>query len=296
MINAFTVDVEDYYQVSGFERDVPRSQWDQYESRVVDYTRRMLSILDHHGVRATFFVLGWVAQKHPQLVREIQRAGHEIGSHSFWHRLVYEQTRDEFREDLRQSRDVLEDIVGQPVTLYRAPSFSITRDSLWALEILVQEGFTVDSSIFPTRHDRYGIPGAPAAGHTVGTSSGSLYELPPSVFRAGPWSLPVAGGGYFRLYPFPFIRRVLARLNQSGQSFVFYVHPWELAPDQPRMRAGSRSARWRHYLNLSRTENRLNRLLGQFQFGRICDVVSPQHRRQTPSWEAGDRRQMEPRC
>ena len=154
LINAFTVDVEDYFQVSAFEKYVARSQWDQYASRVVDNTRRLLRLLNRHDVQATFFVLGWVADRYPDLVREIHRSGHEIGSHSYWHRLVYDLSPEEFRDDLRRSRDVLEDLIGVPVTAYRAPSFSITKRSLWALDILIEEGFCVDSSVFPIHHDR----------------------------------------------------------------------------------------------------------------------------------------------
>lgn len=169
-LNVFTVDVEDYFQVSAFEKHIPRDQWDRWESRVVANTHRVLQLLDRHGVKATFFVLGWVGEHYPQLVRDIHACGHEIGSHGYWHRLIYEQTPEEFRADLRRSRDVLQEAAGQPVTAHRAASFSITRQSLWALEILVEEGFLVDSSVFPIRHDRYGIPGADPRLHRLTTA------------------------------------------------------------------------------------------------------------------------------
>ncbi|MCH8048440.1 MAG: DUF3473 domain-containing protein [Planctomycetes bacterium] len=273
-INAFTVDVEDYFQVSAFEKHVARSQWDQYASRVVDNTQRILRLLNRHDVQATFFVLGWVADRYPDLVREIHHAGHEVGSHSFWHRLVYDLSPEEFRDDLRRSRDVLEDLIGASVTAYRAPSFSITKRSLWALDILSEEGFCVDSSIFPIHHDRYGIPGAKTSVHTLQTKAGQLWEFPPSVARFAGFNLPVSGGGYFRLYPFALTRYCLNRLNRTRQeAFMFYVHPWEVDPEQPRLGVGSRMARFRHHVNLSSTERKLDALLGKFRFGRLCDVI-----------------------
>jgi polysaccharide deacetylase family protein (PEP-CTERM system associated) len=273
-LNAFTVDVEDYYHVSAFEGHIDRQRWHEYESRVGANTRRILQLLEDHQVRATFFILGWVAQQDPGLVRDIDRAGHEIASHSFWHRLVYRQTPDEFRQDLRQSRDVLEQIIGRPVTAFRAPSFSITRRSLWALEILVEEGFQLDSSIYPVYHDRYGIPDAKPHVHQIHTPSGSLWEFPPAVVRMGRLNLPVSGGGYFRLYPEAWTRRWLSRINHTGRPFVFYIHPWEVDPHQPRLKAGSRVSRFRHYVNLGRTEAKLKRMFREFRFGGIKDVVA----------------------
>ncbi|NQT13344.1 MAG: DUF3473 domain-containing protein, partial [Planctomycetes bacterium] len=264
-LNAFTVDVEDYFQVSAFEKDVPRSKWDLYEIRVVESTRRILDLLNRHNVRATFFVLGWVARRYPNLVREIHGSGHEIGSHGYWHRLIYEQSSPEFRRDLVQSRDALADVLGTPITAYRAPSFSITARSLWALEILAEEGFTVDSSIVPTHHDRYGIPGANGEIHRIETPAGPLWECPPPVVKLGPITLPVGGGGYFRLYPWSWTRHFLSRIHRNGRGpFVFYVHPWEIDPQQPRLPAGSRISRFRHRVNLSRTEAKLDLLLAEF--------------------------------
>ncbi len=272
-LNAFTVDVEDYYQVSAFERSISRDCWEQFPSRVVTNTQLILRLLAQHQVHGTFFILGWVAEKHPELVREIHQAGHEVASHSYWHRLVYELTPEQFRDDLRRSRDVLQQITAQPVTAYRAPSFSITQRSLWALDILAEEGFTVDSSIFPIYHDRYGIPGAEPRIHDLATASGPLREFPPSIVKVGAWNLPVSGGGYFRLYPWPFSRRLLQRVNRQ-QPFMFYVHPWEVDPHQPRLAVGGRLSRFRHYVNLTATARKLDRLLRTFRFGRMCDVLA----------------------
>jgi polysaccharide deacetylase family protein (PEP-CTERM system associated) len=274
-LNAFTVDVEDYFQVSAFEHDIERKCWDTYPCRVVDNTQRLLSMLTEYNVKATFFLVGWIAERHPQLVAEIRHAGHEIGSHSYWHRLVYRLTPDEFRQDLRRSRKVLEDILGEPIRVFRAPSFSITQRSRWALEILVEEGFSIDSSIFPIYHDRYGMPNANPAIHRLPTPAGLLWECPPSVVRVAGFNLPVSGGGYFRLYPGKLSIRWLRQVNQlAGRPFVFYLHPWEIDPGQPRLRAGSRLSRWRHYLNLHETESKLQRLLSCFRFGTLTDVVA----------------------
>ncbi len=272
--NMFTVDVEDYFQVSAFERHIPRANWDRFPCRVEANTHRMLRLLERQQVRATFFVLGWVANKFPQIVREIHRGGHEVASHGYWHRLVYEQTPEEFRRDVRSSRDTLEQIVGVPVTAYRAPSFSITKRSLWALEILVEEGFTVDSSIFPVYHDRYGIPDAKPHAHEIATAAGPIWEVPPSVARVAKINIPL-GGGYFRLYPWSVTRACLRHINERArQPFMFYVHPWEIDPQQPRMGLGSRAARFRHYVNLTTTEHKLKTLLRDFSFAPLRDCAN----------------------
>ena len=275
LVNAFTVDVEDYFQVSAFEKDIARDQWSQHTSRVVANTHRILDLLARHDVKATFFVLGWVADRFPQLVRDIHGAGHEIGSHSHEHRLIYNQTPDQFRDDLRRSRNAIQDACGASITAFRAPSFSITKKSLWALDILAEEGFLVDSSIFPTHHDRYGIPDAEPRFHRIDTSAGPLSECPPSVVRFCRLNLPVSGGGYFRLYPLPWTIHCLRRINQAKQPFVFYIHPWEVDPDQPRLAAGSRISRFRHRVNLRTTERKLDRLLREFRFGRLSREVEP---------------------
>jgi polysaccharide deacetylase family protein (PEP-CTERM system associated) len=275
-LHAFTVDVEDYFQVSAFERCVSRDRWDDYSSRVEINTHKILAILAEHQVQGTFFILGWVAERYPQLVREISRAGHEVGSHGYWHRLIYSQTPTEFREDLRRSIDILKDIVGQPITAYRAPSFSITQKSRWATEILIEEGMLVDSSVMPVHHDVYGIPGAQAGLHRLETPAGSIWEFPPAVYRfLGMMSLPVGGGGYFRLYPFQFTRWCLRRLEKQRRPLMFYIHPWEVDPDQPRLPAYFKS-RFRHYQNLRHTHGKLDRLLKSFRFGPICGVLAEQ--------------------
>jgi polysaccharide deacetylase family protein (PEP-CTERM system associated) len=272
LVNALTIDVEDYYHVSGFDHCVRRDQWQRYESRVVASARKVLDCLGAAGVQATFFVLGWVAQRHPRLVRAIRAAGHEVGSHSQGHRLVYDLSPRQFRTDLRASRDTLQDILGERVTAYRAPSFSITRRSLWALDVLAEEGFTIDSSIYPTHHDRYGIPGTPLEPHRIDRPAGSLWEFPPPVWRCLGYPLPVGGGGYFRLYPYPLTRLALRRINATGRPFAAYLHPWELDPDQPRLRPG-RFRAFRHYVNLHRTEDRLARLLRDFRFGTLSQAL-----------------------
>jgi polysaccharide deacetylase family protein (PEP-CTERM system associated) len=269
-----SVDVEDYFHVSVFDGIVPRSQWEQLESRVCGNTERLLALFDDANVRATFFVLGWVAERHPELVRRIAAGGHEIASHGYAHRLIYDQTPQAFREDVRRSKRLLEDASGLPVTGYRAPSYSITPRSLWALDILVDEGYGYDSSIFPIRHDRYGIPVSGREPYLLSRPTGSIVEVPGSTTRIGPMNLPVAGGGYFRLLPYGWTRWGIDRVNRvEGRPVVFYLHPWEIDPDQPRLPAG-RLGRFRHYRNLAETEGRLRRLLREFAFGRVDALVS----------------------
>ena len=274
LLNAFTVDVEDYFHVSAFEKCIDRNQWDQYEIRVVANTSRILDLLDRHGIKATFFVLGWVAHRYPELVEEMHRRGHEVGSHGYWHRLIYHQSPEEFRRDLQQSRDVLVDTIGRHITAYRAPSFSITKSTLWALDILAEEGFSADCSVFPIHHHRYGIPDAESCIHEIATSAGPITEVPLSVVRIAGLNLPVGGGGYFRLFPLRWTLHWLAKINAKMQRpFVFYIHPWELDPDQPRIRTASRLSRFRHYVNLSKNESKLDTVLRTFRFGRLCDVI-----------------------
>lgn len=269
LVNALTIDVEDYFQVTAFEHACPRTQWSQMPSRVEANTRKLLEVLAGCGVKATFFILGWTARQFPHLVRDIHAAGHELGCHSFWHRLVYRQTRRQFRSDLRQACHAIEDAAGQRVYAYRAPSFSIIRRSWWALEVLVEEGFTVDSSVFPVRHDRYGVPDALPNPHEIATPAGTIWEFPLSSVGRGRWRLPVSGGGYFRLYPLAVTRAALAWINRQGRPFVFYLHPWEIDPHQPRLAGVSRRALWRHTVGLSHTLPRLVRLLKTFRFGTL---------------------------
>jgi polysaccharide deacetylase family protein (PEP-CTERM system associated) len=273
MLNAMTVDVEDYFHVSAFAGVVSQSQWLSYESRICRNTERMLDVLDEAGVRATFFVLGWVAEQFPDLVKRIHRAGHELASHSYDHGLVYAKTPEEFRDDLRRAKAAIEDASGVAVVGYRAPSYSVVERSLWALDVLVSEGYSYDSSIYPIRHDRYGIPTWPRHIHRVERAGGSLWELPGSTVRYMGMNLPMGGGGYFRLLPYDWTRMGIRRLNeQEGRPAIFYLHPWELDPDQPRLNAGALS-RFRHYTNLDQTEPRLRRLLRDFQFGAISQVL-----------------------
>jgi len=273
IVNAMTIDVEDFFQVSAFDDVVPRGAWESYPNRVVSNTRRLLQIFEEHGVTATFFVLAWVADRHPGLIAEIAAGGHEIASHGYGHQLVYNQTPDAFREDVRRAKGILEDLAARPVRGYRAPSYSITRRSLWALDVLVEEGYTYDASIFPIRHDRYGIPGAPRHAYALPRAGGTLTEAPPSTVRIGPVNLPVAGGGYFRLLPYWWTRWGIARINRrETKPAIFYLHPWEIDPEQPWLKAGFVS-RFRHYRNLHKTEPRLRRLLRDFRFGPLGTLL-----------------------
>ncbi len=277
-LNALTVDVEDYFQVSAFAGLVPRSQWETFESRVCRNTDKLLAIFSEAGVHGTFFVLGWVAERFPALVRRIHDAGHELASHSYAHGLVYDATPEAFRADLRQARAAIQRATGVQVVGYRAPSYSVTERSLWALDVLVDEGYEYDSSIYPIRHDRYGIPGWPRHIHRVERSGGSIWELPGSTVRRAGINLPIGGGGYFRLLPYGWTRAGINRLNAvEGRSAVFYIHPWEVDPDQPRL-LGSALSRFRHYRNLDKTEGRLRQLLQEFPFGTVSQVLSAQGR------------------
>ncbi|MBI3546802.1 MAG: DUF3473 domain-containing protein [Gammaproteobacteria bacterium] len=274
MKNAFTIDVEDYYQVEAFAGVVDKKTWPSYESRVENNTRRLLDLLEARAVQGTFFVLGWVAQRHRGLIQEIAARGHEIASHGMSHTLVYTQSPQVFREETRSSKALIEDICQRPVIGYRAATYSITQRSLWALDILHEEGFQYDSSIFPMRHDRYGIPDAHPYPHTLRTPAGySLAEFPISVSRFGKFKLPVAGGGYFRLFPYALTKWGLGQINAAGHEFVFYLHPWEVDPQQPRIARAHLLSRVRHYLNLARTHPRLDRLLQDFSFTTMQDVL-----------------------
>ena len=272
-LNALTVDVEDYFQVSAFAESISQDDWDNYPLRVERNTHRLLDLFDERGVKATFFILGWVAERAEALVREITQRGHEVASHGYSHQLVYNQTPAVFREETRRSKKLLEDISQQPVRGYRAASYSITERSRWALDILVEAGFDYDSSIFPVRHDRYGIPGSPEQPHPLETPSGEqLVEFPLSTARILKYRLPVAGGGYFRLYPYWLTRMGLSQVNRRQLPFVFYLHPWEVDPQQPRIQAKWFS-RFRHYNNLDKCEARLNALLHDFRFDTMQAVL-----------------------
>lgn len=274
MVNALTVDVEDWFHANALAAAAPATRWNNLESRVVANTRRLLALFGRHEVKGTFFVLGWVAEREPELVREIAAAGHEIASHGYSHKLVFNQTREEFRAETWRAKQILEQLLGQPVRGYRASTYSITRRSLWALDVLVELGFEYDSSIFPIRHDVYGYPEAARwPGRLTTPSGGSLVEFPMTTASMAGLKVPVCGGGYFRLLPYAFTRRALAGVNKSERRpFVFYLHPWEIDPGQPRADVGLLS-RLRHYTNLHSTEARLDKLLGQFRFGSMRHVL-----------------------
>jgi polysaccharide deacetylase family protein (PEP-CTERM system associated) len=275
MQHAFTIDLEDYFHVSAFADRISPADWDHFAPRVQIGTHRLLNLLQRRQVRATFFVLGWLAERNPDLVRTIHASGHEIGCHSQQHRLVYDLSPDEFRADVRRAKEAIENVIGEPVCGYRAPSFSITRRSLWALEVLAEEGFRYDSSIYPIRHDRYGIPDARLGPHMMAPSDSGrrIWEFPGTVATLAGWRTPVGGGGYFRLYPYRSSTALLRLAGaQSGRPVMFYIHPWELDPDQPRL-PGSALRRLRHSIGLARTERRLEQLLAEFSFGAMGDVL-----------------------
>jgi polysaccharide deacetylase family protein (PEP-CTERM system associated) len=258
--HVLSIDVEDYFHVEAFAKVVDRGQWDSYACRVEGNTRRLLDLLDESGAQGTFFILGWVAERYPALCREIVSRGHEPACHSYWHRPVFRLTPQEFREDTRRAKDVIEQACGMRVEGYRAPSFSITTRSLWALDVLAELGFTFDSSIFPIHHDTYGIPEAPREPFRVEMPSASLLEYPMATFRLLNQNLPVGGGGYLRMLPFWYTRFGLRRAQAERVPVVVYLHPWEIDPEQPRLSGGWKS-RTRHYTNLRKTADRLRRLL-----------------------------------
>jgi polysaccharide deacetylase family protein (PEP-CTERM system associated) len=273
-LNALSVDLEEYFQVSNFERVIDRDTWPALSSRVVGTTNTLLDAFDETGSKATFFVLGWVAEREPALVREIAERGHEIACHGYGHQLVYEIGPERFREDLRRAVGAIEDAVGIRPRGYRAPSYSITDRSLWALDILADEGFEYDSSIFPIRHHRYGIPDFSRVPVRIQLAGGrSIREFPMTTLQAGPLKLPLAGGAYLRFFP-PFLFRWgFRRLIAAGDPIVLYVHPWEIDPDQPRQPVGWK-VRVNHYYNLGRTQARLTGLLREFRFRGLETVLA----------------------
>ena len=270
--NVFSVDVEDYFQVQAFERIVDRDDWATYGSRVVDNTNKIADALEENSVLGTFFVLGWVAEKQPQLVKRIAKDGHEIACHSYWHRQVTKMTKHEFQEDLHRATVVLEDLIGEKVTSFRAPSFSLALNMEWAWETLLDEGYSVDSSIFPIAHDRYGDRTSPRFPYHIRCGDRSILEFPPTTLRLLGMNLPVAGGGYFRLLPSWFSRFAFHQVRRTNQPLMFYIHPWEIDPDQPRLPCRMLT-RWRHYLGLRRTQGKIKRLLQSFRFGRLKDAA-----------------------
>ena len=265
--NAMTIDVEDYFHVEAFASTIDREDWDRLPQRVECNTHRILDILAEFGAQATFFVLGWIAQRHPALVRRILSDGHELASHGSDHMRVDRLSPEAFRADVSQSKRVLEDTGGVLVCGYRAPTFSISRDSSWAHKVLLEEGFLYSSSVYPRKHDLYGSPGAP---RTAFAPIPGMVEVPLTTVRIFPIDLPASGGGYFRLFPYRLTRLLLDQANRRNRGpVVFYLHPWEVDPDQPRQHQAPRVSRFRHYLNLGLTERRLRRLLGDFRWARM---------------------------
>lgn len=267
--------MEDYFQVEAFAHSISRGSWDQWHSRVVANTHRVLDLFDEFSTQGTFFFVGWIAQRFPALVREVHSRGHEVACHSHWHRPVYSLTPEEFRSDTRTARDVIEQISGVRVLGYRAPTWSITKDCLWALDILAEEEFLYDSSIYPIRQDLYGMPGAPRFAYTHSLSNGAkLKEFPPTTLRFGGINFPAAGGGYLRIFPFFYTRWVFRHIERKyRQPVVVYFHPWELDPSQPRLKGKWRS-RFRHYTNLGRMEERVRALLRDHPFQSFRDVLA----------------------
>jgi polysaccharide deacetylase family protein (PEP-CTERM system associated) len=264
--NVLTIDVEDYFHVAALAKSIRPEDWDTISPRVSTNIYQLLDLFDEKDVKATHFVLGWVAERFPDLIREIDSRGHEIASHGYSHQLVYTQSRDQFEKETRDSKNLLEDIIGRPVNGYRAASYSITRKSLWALDVLAELGFKYDSSIFPITHDRYGITGSPEFPHVLETpAKHRLVEYPLSTYRFLGQTIPIAGGGYFRLYPYWLSRFFFRSINKSSAPFVFYFHPWEIDPEQPRVEA-SLFSKFRHYNNLDKTQRRLTSLFVDFNF------------------------------
>jgi polysaccharide deacetylase family protein (PEP-CTERM system associated) len=269
--NALTVDVEEYFQVAAFSRNVPRDRWNALESRVEFNTGRVLDLFAAQGRFATFFVLGWIAERHPALVRRIVAEGHELASHGYDHASVQRFTPEQFREDVTRTKAILEAVSGVQVRGYRAPSYSINAHNLWALEVLAETGHAYSSSIYPIRHDLYGMPEAPRFPFRIRPDA--ILEIPVTTVKLGRRNYPCGGGGYFRLLPYGTFRWMLRRVNeQDGQSGLFYFHPWEVDPGQPRFRDAPLKSRFRHYLNLDSMHARLERLLGDFHWGRMDEV------------------------
>lgn len=273
MTNALSFDIEDWFQVENLRSVIPRGDWDKYELRVERNTLKILEILRKHNTKATFFVLGWIAERCPELVRKISQEGNEIASHGYSHELVYNQTQFQFEEDLLRSKRILEGITGKEVLGYRASNFSITQESIWAIDILKKCGFKYDSSIFPVSfHDRYGFKGVNSRPFVF---DNGLVEVPLSTVKVLNVRLPLAGGGYFRLLPYFYFRYFFKRLNKNGESFVFFLHPWELDPGQPRVNIPLKY-RFRHYNNLDKTEIKLRQLLLDFDLRGIWDLLADQ--------------------
>lgn len=278
--NALTIDVEDWFQVSAMAPYIRRSDWDSRECRVERNVDRILAMLAQHGTRATFFTLGWVAERYPQVVRRIVEGGHELASHGHGHERASELTPEAFRADITRAKALLEDIGGVPVLGYRAPSFSIGHGNLWAFDLLRETGHRYSSSIYPIKHDHYGMPDAPRFAHPVREG---LLEVPVTTVRLGERNLPSSGGGWFRLFPYPLTRWMIQRVNtQDRAAAIFYFHPWEIDHGQPRVQGVSLKTRFRHYVNIGRTEARLHALLSDFRWGRMDEIFLPESARHAP--------------
>jgi polysaccharide deacetylase family protein (PEP-CTERM system associated) len=270
--NAMTIDVEDYFQVSAFAPHIPRDSWPTLPCRVEANIDRILGLLDSKGIKATFFTLGWIAERYPAMVRDIVTRGHELASHGYGHERASNLTEAHFREDVRSSKRILEDISGQQVKGYRAPSFSIGTGNMWALDVLQSEGYRYSSSIYPVLHDHYGVPDAPRFAFYPKSEDG-LLELPITTVRLMNRNLPAGGGGYFRFFPYAVSRWLMQQVNKrDGQPAIFYFHPWEIDPGQPRQKNIDLKTRFRHYINLDRTESRLNALVSDFKWGRMDHI------------------------
>ena len=272
--HVLSFDVEEHFQVAAFWSVARRREWDHLASRVEHNTRKIADLLSEHSTKATFFVLGWVAERHPDLVKALAQQGHEVASHGYGHELVHTQTSTQFREDVRRSKQILEDLIGRFVAGYRAPSFSITSQSEWAISVLIEEGYRYDSSIYNRFRSTQGSAVTRTGTYQLKTQSGTIWEVPPSTVDACGFQLPVAGGGYFRLFPYAASKMFLKNLENQGSQLVMYLHPWELDPEQPRM-DGPVLSKVRHYLNLGKTEQRLRWLLKDFSFAPINEAVRP---------------------
>lgn len=276
MKNALSVDVEDYFQVSAFENTIDRNHWDSLDHRVGANVDRILSIFDEYNVSATFFVLGWVAERYPEIVKKIVAQGHELASHGYGHQRVSDLTRDDFIKDITVAKNILEELSGQEIKGYRAPSYSIGKKNIWALQALAETGHQYSSSIYPIKHDHYGYPEAPR--FVFRDEKTGLIEIPITTMQWMNRLFPAGGGGFFRFYPYPVSRWVINRVNENDQqASVFYFHPWEIDPGQPRQKNISLKTRFRHYLNLDKTESRLKHLLTDFNWGRMDDVLINNH-------------------
>jgi len=273
LTNALTIDVEDYFQVSAFAPYIRRDEWDARECRVERNVGRILELLSQRDIKATFFTLGWVAERYPQLVRAIVAGGHELASHGYGHERASDLSRDAFTQDVTRAKKMLEDLSGKPVLGYRAPSFSIGTANLWAFDVLADAGYSYSSSVYPIKHDHYGMPDSPRFAYRL---ANGLLEVPVTTLRVMNRNLPSSGGGYFRLLPYALSRWMLRKVNREDrESAVFYFHPWEIDPGQPRIAGIDARTRFRHYVNIDRTEGRLQSLMQDFRWGRMDQIFLP---------------------